>query len=314
MTDILSLNQIKARIAKIGPAMLLQSMEDGFTVYSEKQCVVPPAGHLGFKNPPGDVHIKYGYIQDDEVYVVKVASSFYDNSKFSLPSSNGTMLVFSQKTGVLQTVLLDEGYLTDLRTALAGAVAAKYLAPSNVYAIGIVGTGTQARFQLQFLKEVLACRKVYVYGRSEASVQKYIEDMQEFGYEIIGAQNIADITNNCNYIVTTTPSNEPLIVAEQVRAGTHITAMGSDGPGKQELDAAILAKADMLVVDSLSQCEEYGETAHALQQGLIENDKAIELGVLIKRGLRRESDAQITVTDLTGVAVQDIQIAKLIAS
>ncbi len=314
MTDVLTLNQIKARLAKIDPAVLLQSMEDGFIAYSEKQSVVPPAGHLEFNNTPGDVHIKYGYIQGDEVYVVKVASSFYNNPKLNLPSSNGTMLVFSQKTGELQTVLLDEGYLTDLRTALAGAVVAKYLAPSNIHAIGIVGTGTQARLQLQYLKEVIACRKVYVYGRYEASIQKYIEDMQQFGFEIIGTLDIADITNNCNYIVTTTPSKEPLITAEQVRAGTHITAMGSDTPGKQELDAAILAKSDMLVVDSLDQCEEYGETSYALQQRLVETDKAMELGMLIKRGLRRENDEQITVADLTGMAVQDIQIAKLITS
>lgn len=314
MTDVLTHNQIKARISKIDPAILLQGMENGLIAYSEKQSVVPPAGHLEFKNPPGDVHVKYGYIQDDEVYIVKVASSFYDNPKLNLPSSNGTMLMFSQKTGALQTVLLDEGYLTDLRTALAGAVVAKYLAPSNVRAIGIVGTGTQARFQLQYLKEVIACRKVYVYGRSEAALRKYVEDMQEFGFEIIGTQNMADVTKNCNYIVTTTPSIKPLIASGQIKPGTHITAIGSDAPGKQELDPAILAKADMLVVDSLSQCKEYGETAHALQQGLIESYKAIELGMLIKRVMRRESDEQVTVADLTGVAVQDIQIAKLAAS
>lgn len=115
-------------------------------------------------NPPGDVHLKYGYIQGDAYYVIKIASGFYENQKLGLPSSNGLMLLFCQKTGELLSILLDEGYLTDLRTATAGAIAAKYLAPRKVNCIGIVGTGTQARLQLRNLKRITDCRNVIVWG------------------------------------------------------------------------------------------------------------------------------------------------------
>lgn len=314
MTQVISRRQIERTLAKLDTQLLIKSMEDGFVAYSSKQAVVPPVGHLSFQNPAGDMHVKYGYIQGDEVYVVKVASSFYGNPKQGLPSSNGTMLVLSQKTGELQTILLDEGYLTEVRTGLAGAVVAKYLAPTEITAIGIVGAGTQARFQLQYLKDVLSRRKVYVYGRSKASLQQYAKDMASYGFEITATQDIHDITNNCNYIVTTTPAMQPLIMADQVRAGTHITAVGADTPGKQELDPQVLGKADIIVADSVSQCSEYGEVAHAFDQKLISTGKVVEFGDFIKQGLRRESDDQITIADLTGIAVQDIQIAKFCSS
>jgi ornithine cyclodeaminase len=309
-TKIIALNEIKEIVANLNPQALILAIEQGFVAYSEGLATVPPVGLLQFKSPPGDAHIKYGFIQGDEIYLVKVASNFYDNPKQGLPSSNGVMLAFSQKTGELLGVLLDEGYLTDIRTAIAGAVVAKYLAPAKVDAIGIVGTGTQGRLQLQYLKDVLDCRRVYVYGRSEEALQKYVEDMKDYGFEITPTQNIDDITSNCNFIVTTTPSTQPLISADKVQAGTHITAMGADATGKRELDPVILQKADLVIVDSKSQCIDHGESTYAIQQKLIDPGKLIELGSLIKDNSRRENDSQITVADLTGVAVQDIQIAK----
>lgn len=309
-TKVVELSEIKQVLAVLDPKTLILAIEQGFVAYSEGRAVVPPVGHLQFKSPPGDAHIKYGFIQEDEVYLVKVASNFYDNPKQGLPSSNGVMLVFSQKTGELLVVLLDEGYLTDIRTAIAGAVVAKYLAPTKVDAIGIVGTGVQGRMQLQYLKDVLDCRRVYVYGRSEEALQKYVEDMKGYDFEITPTQNIDNITSNCNFIVTTTPSTQPLISAHKVKAGTHITAMGADAAGKQELDPVILQKADLVIVDSKSQCIDHGESTYAIQQKLIDPGKLIELGSFIKDNSRRENDSQITIADLTGVAVQDIQIAK----
>jgi ornithine cyclodeaminase len=309
-TNVIALNEIKKMVAGFDPQSLISAIEQGFVAYSEGRAVVPPVGLLQFKSPPGDAHVKYGFIQGDEVYLVKVASSFYDNPKQGLPSSNGVMLVFSQNTGELLSVLLDEGYLTDIRTAIAGAVVAKYLAPNKVDAIGIVGTGTQARLQLHYLKDVVGCRTVYVYGRSEEALQRYLEDMKGQGFEITPTQDIDDVTNNCNFIVTTTPSTHPLITANKVKAGTHITAMGADATGKQELDPVILQKADLVIVDSKSQCIDHGESTYAIQQKLIDPSKLVELGSFIKSNAHRVNDSQITVADLTGVAVQDIQIAK----
>jgi len=121
------------------------------------------------------------------------------------------------------------------------------------------------------------------------------------------------LTSNCNLIVTTTPAKAPLIMADQVRPGTHITAMGSDDQGKQELDAALLGKADVLVADSRAQCTQYGEMSHAVNSGLISENDIIELGNVINdKSLGRKNDDQITIADQTGVAVQDIQIAKMV--
>ncbi|MBE0711442.1 MAG: ornithine cyclodeaminase family protein, partial [Candidatus Aminicenantes bacterium] len=149
MPVVVPLAEIKKALAAVDPLSLI---EEGFAAYSRGEVVVPPVGELVFDDPPGDVHIKYGYIKGDDFYVIKIASGFTDNPKLGLPSGDGLMLVYSQKTGVLEAVLLDEGYLTNLRTAVAGAVVAKYLAPLEVTAVGIIGAGVQGRMQLDWLR------------------------------------------------------------------------------------------------------------------------------------------------------------------
>jgi ornithine cyclodeaminase len=290
---------------------LVSALESGFVAYSKGNAVVPPVGELLFKDPPGDVHIKYGYLPGSEYYVVKIASGFYRNPEVNLPSSNGIMLLFSQKTGILKCILLDEGYLTDVRTAVAGAIAVKYLAPRHIQKIGIVGTGVQARLQLEYLPLVTSCKHAMVWGRNKANIESYIKDMARTGFSVTAASNTDEIAAKCNLIITATPSTEPLLLAEQIRPGTHITAVGADAGHKQELDPGILKKADLLVADSIAQCCERGDIAHALRNGLITRDRLIELGNVVSRtSPGRTSEAQITVADLTGVAVQDIKIAE----
>ena len=315
--QILTLDDIKQRI---NVPRLIGEIETGFVLYSEDRVVVPPVGFLHFDEPPGDVHIKYGYVTDDDVYVLKMASGFYNNPALGLSVSDGLILVFNQKTGQLQYILLDECWLTDMRTAAAGAVAAKHLAPTTVNSIGIVGTGTQARMQLEMLNEVVDCNSCYVWGRNAGNVQSMIEDLlsqdtiRSWGLNIKAATDIDELTANCNLIVTTTSAKQALILADQVQAGTHITAMGSDDHGKQELQAELLAKADRVVADSISQCVDHGECLHAVKDKHIKADSILELGNVIKNpGIGRSSDEQITIADLTGVAIQDIQIAKMVA-
>ena len=161
MTKVLELDQIKSQI---DIPKMIQAIEDGFVLYSEDKVVVPPVGFLNFKEPPGDVHIKYGYVKGDDVYVLKVASGFYDNEKLGVPFADGVILVFSQQTGHLKLVLHDECWLTDMRTAAAGAVAARHLAPGNVSCIGIIGTGGQARMQLELLKGIVDRQQCVVPG------------------------------------------------------------------------------------------------------------------------------------------------------
>ncbi|PWI48491.1 ornithine cyclodeaminase family protein [Candidatus Heimdallarchaeota archaeon B3_Heim] len=312
MTRILKLNEIKKILEGIDPIKII---EEGFIAYSQGKVVVPPIGEMIFDDPkhPGDCHIKYGFIKNDEYYVVKIAQGFYNNPKVGLPSTNGLNILFNQKNGAIECILLDEGYLTDVRTASAGAIAAKYMAPKNVNRIGIFGTGLQGKMQLQFLKSVVDCRKASIWGRGKEQLKKYQDDMASSEFEIETTMNSNDITNSCNLIVTCTPSKLPLINADQVLKGMHITAMGSDTSEKQELESKILQKSDRVVVDSLSQAGTRGECFHAIRNGDIKKDRIIELGNMITdKNFQRANDDEITIVDLTGVAVQDIQISKAV--
>jgi ornithine cyclodeaminase len=316
VATVLELSEIKPLI---DIPQLLREIEAGFVLFSEGRVTVPPVGFLHFDDPPGDVHIKYGYISGDDTYVLKMASGFYNNPKLGLPVSDGLILVFCQRTGELRLILLDKCWLTDMRTAAAGAVAAKHLAAKEIHHIGIVGTGVQARLQLEILRDVVDCKRCLVWGRDPAKIESMIDELQEkdsvqaWGLEIVAAKDLDDLVSQCNLIVTATSAKSPLIRADQVRKGTHITAMGSDDHGKQELEADLLARADLVVADSVSQCVDHGECFHAVQGGHIEEETILELGQVIKKPeLGRTSENQITVADLTGVAVQDIQIAKMV--
>jgi ornithine cyclodeaminase len=312
MTKVYTLEQIKRVVETLN---FSTAIEEGFVAYSKGQVVVPPVGEMIFEDPPGDTHIKYGYIKGDDFYVIKIASGFYQNVQINLPSSSGLMLVFSQKTGVLETVLLDEGFLTNVRTAVAGEIVAKYMAPKEVTTIGVFGTGMMARMQVQYLKSVTDCNRIIVWGRSEASIQSYKADMENEGYEVQTTLESEAVTDVSNLILMTTPSSVPLINADQVKRGTHITAMGSDTAHKQELDAQILGAADIIIADSLSQCQERGEVYKALLTNDLKIDQVVELGSAIESGHRiRTSEDQVTVADLTGVAVQDVQIAKAVSA
>ncbi len=316
MTTVLSLDEIKELV---DIPQLIEDIEAGFVLYSQGQVQVPPVGFLHFDDPPGDVHIKYGFVTGGEFYVMKMASAFPNNVALRLPVGNGVILVFSQKTGALELVLLDEGWLTDIRTAAAGAVAARHLAPSTVNHIGIVGTGVQAALQLELLRHIVDCRSCIIWGRNSTNVRALVErlevrsDFRAWDLEFQEAPDIDSLTSQCELIVTTTSARAPLIRADQVRQGTHITAVGSDDHGKQELEGALLGKADVVVADSIAQCVDYGECFHAVQHRLVDEGAIRELGAVIENPTSgRADDHQITVADLTGVAIQDIQIATMV--
>jgi ornithine cyclodeaminase len=291
---------------------ILPLIESGFVAYSEGRAVVPPVGELILDE--GETHIKYGFIRGEPWYVIKIASGFYRNPERGLPSGDGMMLLFSQATGQPVATLLDRGRLTDVRTAAAGAIGARYLAPSRVERIGVAGTGVQARLQLQHLKPITDCRSVLAWGRHDERLDAYRRDMEAEGFEVAVTRDPASLGTGCQLIVTTTPATEPLLRADDVRPGTHISAIGSDAPHKQELDPGILSRASLVVADSRAQCRERGEIARALDAGALSPDQVVELGdVIAGRAPRRTSDDQITVFDSTGVAVQDIQIASAVA-
>jgi len=310
MPEIFNRAQIERALEQLD---VTTAIEEGFVAYSRGEVVVPPVGELVFEDPPGDVHIKYGYTKGDDHFVIKVASGFYNNVSLGLPAADGLMLVFSQKTAQLECILLDECHLTNVRTAAAGAVVAKYLAPSRVERIGVFGAGVQGKMQVEALLPIIDCRDLIVWGTGDEELEAYRQAMSGHGLTIETTMDGGEVAATCNLIITATPSHRPLLRADQIRHGTHITAMGSDTREKNELEPAILKNADLVVADSIEQCRERGEIHHALEAGLLNESEILELGnVIVDPSLRRNSDSQVTVADLTGVAVQDIQISKAV--
>ncbi len=264
----------------------------------------------------GEVHGKGGYIHGAPWFSIKVATGFYNNPSRGLPVSSGAVWVFSATTGHLELMLLDNGYLTELRTGAAGAVAADLLARPDAKVIAIIGAGVQARYQLDALVRVRNPERVLVWSRTPARSAAYAEEMTaRLGIPVAVAGSARDAVEAADIVVTSTPAEQPVIMASWVKPGTHITAMGSDLSTKQELEGALLARAKV-VADRLSQCLTQGEVRGAIAEGAIgANDVYAELGQ-IAAGLKagRTSHAEITIADMTGVGVLDAAVANAVSA
>jgi ornithine cyclodeaminase len=296
---------------------VIAAQELGFVEFSKAHVVVPDVFYMPFGDTrPGGLHVKGARMQAGEVYVIKLAGGCSDNQvKYGLSTSQGLMIIGSALTGQPLILLQDEGYLTDLRTALAGHIAAKYLAPSEITGIGILGTGVQARLQAHYLLNLTPCRLLYLWGRTAERVQVCARDLERDGFQVEVVASPAEVAQRANLIVTTTASNSPLLEAKHLRAGTHVTAVGADAPGKQELAADVFGLAARRVVDSRSQCVHHGDSHFAVEDGTIREEDLVELGQVIPdESLRRSEPDAITVADLTGVGVQDLQIAAAVAA
>ncbi|GAB1798314.1 MULTISPECIES: cyclodeaminase [Priestia] len=287
-------------------------VEEGFTKLANNQVEMPPIMRIDLHDQNGEVDVKTAYVKEKDMFAIKISSGFFNNYQLGLPSGNGMMILISTQTGVPQAILLDNGYLTEVRTAAAGAIASKYLSKEHVTTVGVIGAGSQARFQVRALKLVRDFGKVLVYARSTDRAKKYAQDMSlELGIEVKVVDSAEAVVRNSDTVITTTPATEPIIKAEWLHPGLHITAMGSDAEHKQELEAKVLARADKLVCDKKEQCARLGELHHAFNQRIVtDNTPIIELGQLTSKEVRgRENDEQITICDLTGTGVQDTAIA-----
>ena len=293
----------------------IKVVKEGFKAFNSGRAVIPFPVGLEIQENKGEVHIKPGYLKGTDTYCIKIASGFYGNPKIGLPSGDGMILLFDAKTGVPRSILVDRAFITDMRTAGAGALAAHCLAKKSVESVAVIGTGMQGRLQIEALSEVRDFHVLKVWGRTPANVEKYVEDMrQKLTAEIVPTNSVKDAVQNSEVVVTATPSTSPLVKTEWVGKGMHITAMGADSPEKQELETGVLGIADKIVVDSVKQCVKLGEVHHAVEDGTItaENIHA-ELGEILL-GLKsgRESEDEITVCDLTGIAAQDIVTSQLV--
>jgi len=290
------------------------AIEDAFTWLAEDKVAMPPIMHIEVPEYEGDVDIKSAYVSGLDRFAVKIGAGFFQNFKLGLPNSPAMMVVISAKTGVVEAILLDNAYLTDVRTGAAGAVAARHLAPSQVTTAGVIGAGAQGRYQMMGLKTVRDFKRLLVYDMDESRVKQYVAEMESImDAEILPAAGAEDVIRGSQAVVTCTPSRQPYIEAAWLHPGLHITAMGADLPGKQELEAAAVARADILVCDRRTQSFKMGEFQHAIEAGLVsEASPVIELGeITAGRKPGRQNDDQLTICDLSGTGVQDTAIAHL---
>ncbi len=298
--------------AALDMASCIDAVERAFAAYSTGGAELPGVIHLEVPEAKGEIHVKAGHLHGSPYYAVKAASGF---SGVDPPTIDGMVVVFDARDGAPAAFLLDNGYITDLRTGAAGGVAAQHLAPAATRNVAVIGTGIQARFQLDALAVVRPdFREVRVWGRNPRRAERCVEDLQvrpglPVGCAFDRAGTVREAVAGADVVVTCTASREPLVRAEWLAPGAHVTALGSDGVGKQELEPSVLERADVLAVDSREQCSRIGELQHAPDQIA----RTVELGEICA-GLKpgRTSEDQLTVCDLTGVGVQDVAAANVV--
>jgi ornithine cyclodeaminase len=312
MSDVIVLDwkQISDLLKNID---VYEPMKKAFIEYSLGHAEIPPVGELLFADPPGEVHIKYGYIKGGSHYVVKIASGFANNRDQNLTPGQGMMILFDINTGVPRAVLIDDANLTDLRTGIAGAIASKTMVNIGVKSVAIIGTGVQARHQAKCLLDVMPLEAICCWGRNEKRLDELKRDLSDLDVSITVCSDLRELIGHSQLIITTTSAKEPIINMEWVQPGTHITAVGSDTPEKCELDPKILDRASVVVADSISQNKERGEIHQGLKLGTVKEEDILELGDIFAGNAEGRTDRdQITVVDLTGVAVQDLVIAEAV--
>jgi ornithine cyclodeaminase len=303
------------RIVGLDPSAIA-CVEEAFAALATKPVAMPPILRLDIPEHRGEVDVKTAYVPGLDGFAIKVSPGFFDNPKLGLPSLNGLMILFSARTGLVEALLLDNGYLTDVRTAAAGAVAARHLARPDAAVATIFGAGVQARLQLEALALVRPIREARIWARDQHKANEAASELsRKLGFAVNAMANPEAAVRGADVIVTTTPAERPILMADWLEPGQHVTAMGSDSEHKNEIDPAVFARATY-VADRLSQTRRLGELAHAIRAGLATADQTFaELGEVIagKRPGRTKAD-EITLADLTGTGVQDTAIANLAAA
>ena len=313
MSGVLVLTEAELRRAVGLDASVVDCVEAAFQALATKAVVMPPILRLDIAEARGEVDVKTAYVPGIKSFALKVSSGFFDNPKIGLPSLSGLMMLLSARTGMVEALLLDNGYLTDIRTAAAGAVAARHLARADASIAAILGTGRQAALQLQALTLVRPIERARIWGRDAQKAKAAATALTaELGLPVDAVTNAADAVAGADIVVTTTPAEQPILKAEWLTAGQHITAMGSDSEHKNEIDPALFRRA-VYVADSLAQTRRLGELQHAVGAGVVKDtDGFATLGeVIAGRAPGRRGNGDVTLCDLTGTGVQDTAIAVL---
>lgn len=314
MPDILILTETDLRRAVPLDLAVIDCIDAAFRTLAGGRVQMPPILSMAIPDHNGEVDVKTAYVPGLDGFAIKISPGFFDNPSLGLPSTSGLMVLFSARTGQVMALLLDNGYLTDLRTAAAGAVAARALAREDAARVAVIGAGMQARMQLRALALVRPVTSAVIWARDPAKAQVAVDDLSDLpGVALSVAGDAETAVSGADIVITTTPATAPVVQAGWLRPGQHITAMGSDQHGKGELDPACLSRADLYVPDRLSQTRTLGELQNAIAAGLIDPSRDFaELGaVLTGAAAGRRAATDITIADLTGTGVQDTAIATL---
>lgn len=314
MTRVLILTETDLRKIVELDKDAVDCVEQAFAALATKAVEMPPIMRLDIPAHRGEVDVKTAYVPNLDSFAIKVSPGFFDNPSLGLPSTNGLMMLLSARTGLVEALLLDNGYLTDVRTAAAGAVAARHLARPDARIAAILGAGMQARLQLLALRLVRPIEAARIWARDLAKAERLASELTaEFGLPVTAQADAETACRGADIIVTTTPSDKPILKAAWLQPGQHVTAMGSDAEHKNEIDPAAILKVSLYVADSLKQTRRLGELHHAIAAGFVsETNDFPELGAIVSGQItgRRPREA-ITLCDLTGTGVQDTAIATL---
>ena len=287
---------------------VIGTVEEAYRAFNSGEVVQP--GYFGIHLPPprGEIDFKLGYCESNEMISMKASSGgFIDNpARHGVPNGMGTILLFDARSCALACVM-DGSLITGLRTGASGAVSVKALARKDAKAIASIGTGNQARMQIRAIREVMKIERIHAWSRSPDTVSRFKADIEsELGIPVAMADSKREAVERADILVTTTRGKGPLVEAGWVKPGTHIVAIGTDQQGKQELDPEIFRGAK-IVLDSIEQCVEKGETQHPLNGKVIgKDDIHAEMGeILLGRKPGRENEDEVTIFDSTGMAIQD---------
>ncbi|MDH3742812.1 MAG: ectoine utilization protein EutC [Hyphomicrobiales bacterium] len=293
---------------------IVDCIDAAFATLAGGKVVMPPILSMGIHEYNGEVDVKTAYVPGTDSFAIKISPGFFDNPKIGLPTTSGLMILFSARTGTLEALLLDNGYLTDVRTAAAGAVAARHLARGDAATAAILGAGMQAKLQLEALSLVRPITSARIWARDADKAEAAASELTgKLGLPVTASASVTDAITGADSIVTATPANEPLILPGMLEPGQHVTAMGSDQEHKNEIAAEVIGSCDLYVPDRHSQTKKLGELHHAIEQNAVSASAMFpELGdVIAGKHPGRTSRDQITIADLTGTGLQDTAIATL---
>ena len=283
---------------------VLHVVEEAFIFWAKGKGAMPAKAYLLVEN--GDFRAMpaslYGCAG------MKWVNAHPKNSSHGLPSVMAVIIYNDPLTGY-PLAIMDGTAITAFRTGAAAAIASKYLARKNSQSLGIIGAGRQAFTQILAHSEVFKFKVINVFDISRSAIDKLIYLLPDYPINSCPVEEVV----KSDIVCTLTPAREPFIRANWIKPGTHVNAIGADAAGKQEFDPSILADA-IVVVDDIRQAIASGEINVPIAQRLFKVDQVYatlaEIVFGIKKG--RENNSDITLFDSTGIAIEDIAVAKLI--